>query len=62
MSQMTQTPRPKPIGITPGRVTDIIVESNDMPRGTLKHEPAKRPRQRPIGHIGTRRGLVCGQH
>lgn len=36
----------KPIGTTTDQVTEIKVESKDMPRGQVKFEKAKKPRPR----------------
>jgi hypothetical protein len=43
MTQMTQA---KSIGITPGRVTEIKIESKDMARGQVKRRKPLLPRPR----------------
>lgn len=38
--------RPKPIGITPERVTEIQIQSKELPSGTTKRRKALAPRPR----------------
>lgn len=46
----------RPIGVKPGRVTDILAESTELPPGQVRFEKAKQPRRRRWGWEWARAG------